>query len=629
MNSLPRVPLSEPINLIGLKRTLQVNHCKNPSCGNFGIPARVEHGKPGPSSDRDTRYKLHSTSKGQTPSIRCKACGENPPIKSNTGIASEVERLLNAGGLLRPDETTGCGDASCENHARPYALHRDSYQKYGALGNGGGFQIRCKACGRRTSVVRPKPIRATTQQAATDVFGRIANKSPVRGAVRGSKCTGMGTYYRILDFIDSRCRDYSGRIDRALVDGRLSLPKQIVVESDAQEYTLNWVSRLDRRNVVLSSYCTVDGGSGFVFGLHVNYDDSVDPFQVNRESVERGDMDLAEAFRTYPQYWLTGDELRAGRAMRGKLHKHDRVELSRQIARLYEGATRRSDVEDIELHLHDDQNVTTPSLGQGVQIHFPYTIYAHWMFLHRMLTGAGVTHVQANMDKHSTSRAAFLSAYADEVNQGTAHGFYVRYTKFQTIDQRRRMLGEARRARAAFASTLPPQVRGDRKEVVRRMMLDCIDRAQSYGRWNDEWVEHPVPTINEPHKAVSWLTASNSVDGSEKVDMFLAAGLARIDNVFMKTRRLFSALERPVGASSGHNRVWHGYAPYNPKMLEKYLTIFRATHNFVFVGSDGQTPAMRLGIKKRPMTYKEILRAEQPISTSRGAGTKRVVKGWN
>ena len=66
----------------------------------------------------------------------------------------------------------------------------------------------------------PKPIRATTQKAATDVFGRIANKSPVRGAVRGSKCTGMGTYYRILDFIDSRCRDYSGRIDRALVDGR-------------------------------------------------------------------------------------------------------------------------------------------------------------------------------------------------------------------------------------------------------------------------------------------------------------------------------------------------------------------------------------------------------------------------
>lgn len=31
--------------------------------------------------------------------------------------------------------------------------------------------------------------------------------------------------------------------------------------------------------------------------------------------------------------------------------------------------------------------------------------------------------------------------------------------------------------------------------------------------------------------------------------------------------------------------VSFGYAPYNPAMLTKYLTIFRAVHNFVFVGS--------------------------------------------
>ena len=89
--------------------------------------------------------------------------------------------------------------------------------------------------------------------------------------------------------------------------------------------------------------------------------------------------------------------------------------------------------------------------------------------------------------------------------------------------------------------------------------------------------------------------------------MFLSAELARIDNVFMKTRHLFSALERPVGTSSGQNRVWHAYAPYNPRMLEKYLAIFRATHNFVFVGTDGQTPAMRLGFARRPPSFEDIV----------------------
>ena len=85
--------------------------------------------------------------------------------------------------------------------------------------------------------------------------------------------------------------------------------------------------------------------------------------------------------------------------------------------------------------------------------------------------------------------------------------------------------------------------------------------------------------MNEPHKAVSWLTAKASIDEDRMADMFLDAGLARVDNLFMKTRRLFNAFERPVGTSSGHNAIWHGYSPYNPRMVEKYLTIFRTVNN--------------------------------------------------
>ena len=60
-------------------------------------------------------------------------------------------------------------------------------------------------------------------------------------------------------------------------------------------------------------------------------------------------------------------------------------------------------------------------------------------------------------------------------------------------------------------------------------------------------------------------------------------------------------------ASSRHTRISSHtarrpgrtpYAPYNPAMLEKYVTIFRAGNNFVFVGDDGATPAMRLGSRR-------------------------------
>ncbi len=521
--------------------------------------------------------------------------------------------MLESESIRRRDEIIGCADPDCENHARPVALHRKQYRKRGRPASGRGHYYECKSCGRRTLVSDPVRLQRNNQALAADIFGRIANRSPVRGAMRGSGCRNMASYYPIVDFIVSRCRACSGAIDRALIEGRRSLPKNLVIESDAQEYTLNWISRLDRRNVVLSSYCTADSKSGFVFGMHANFDGSVNPFEINVEAAGNGDLEAPDPFRRYARYWLAGDELRGGRAMQQRLRKHHAMALRDQIAALYATAESRADVEDIELHLHDDQCWRTPPLGTGMQVHLPYTVYAHWVLLHRIVSGAGVERLQANMDLSSTSRAAFLCAFTDEIKQGDAHGFFVRYTKYQTIDERRDILRKARQARAEFRKTLPAKMRRNSKEVIRHMMRARIEEGQSYGRWNDEWILHPVPTINEPEKAISWLTACESIDEERKIDMFLDAGLARIDNVFMKTRRLFSALERPVGTSSGHNRVWHGYAPYNPRMLEKYLAIFRATHNFVFVGDDGKTPAMRLGFARQPLTFEDILWPGQRI----------------
>ena len=42
-------------------------------------------------------------------------------------------------------------------------------------------------------------------------------------------------------------------------------------------------------------------------------------------------------------------------------------------------------------------------------------------------------------------------------------------------------------------------------------------------------------------------------------------------------------------------------------MIEKYLCIFRVVNNFITVGDDGKTPAMRLGFAQRPCSYDDIL----------------------
>ena len=200
-----------------------------------------------------------------------------------------------------------------------------------------------------------------------------------------------------------------------------------------------------------------------------------------------------------------------------------------------------------------------------------------------------------------------LCAYVEEVRQGVAVAFFVRYTKFQTVDELERILKQAKMAREVFRRTLPDYVRNNRKEVARRMMKARIAVKQPIGKWQDEWIEHPLPTMNEPHKAMAWLTAREDIEENRMVDMYLKAGLARVYNLFMMSRRLFNSLERPIGTSSGQNTVWHGYAPYNPRMLEMCLTIFRSVNNFLFVGDDGKTPAMCLCLANYPLYYEDIL----------------------
>ena len=116
-----------------------------------------------------------------------------------------------------------------------------------------------------------------------------------------------------------------------------------------------------------------------------------------------------------------------------------------------------------------------------------------------------------------------------------------------------------------------------------------------------------------------WLKPDFGPGVGRMVELYLSSDLAPIDSVFQKTRRLFNAFERPIGTASTHNKVWHGYAPYNPGMVAKYLTIFRPVNNFVFVGEGGRTLAMRLGFTRELLGFEDLLWPGQQVPRLRGA----------
>ena len=85
-----------------------------------------------------------------------------------------------------------------------------------------------------------------------------------------------------------------------------------------------------------------------------------------------------------------------------------------------------------------------PQAGTGMQVHVPYTVYAHFFLVREVLLGAGVKNVEYSMDCESLLRGAFLSAWCDEVKQDIAHCFYVKHAKYRTVTERETAKKEAR-----------------------------------------------------------------------------------------------------------------------------------------------------------------------------------------
>lgn len=585
---------------------LQVNFCKNPQCDNFGIPAKEEHIKPGPNLNRDFHYKVTNTSKGRVPAILCKSCKEKIPIKSNTGISAEFTRISYA--TLTRLEKLSCKIPTCLNFGLSIGVHPELYSKAGFHSITGEQLYLCKVCKKRLLSSNPVRIHPKTRYLASDLFSRVANKSPVRCAIRGMSIHSPDTYYTILDFISRRCDLLSGKFDRRMIDGKVTLPKTLRVSTDVQEYHLNWTNKHDRRNTQFSTICSVDQETRYILGMSANYDKDADSFAINKEASQNGDALKPEAFRQCAQYWLATDEFMGGRRLGQRLGFNKSRDILQQISDIYISARSREDREQESMNL----SYCNPVLTEGMQVHAPYTCYAHFQLIHMLIKGAGVAQLSYYMDCDSMLRAGFISAFDKEIRNGHVHGFYVRYSKYLTTPKKLALYERAEELLSDYRAQLPTEYR---KQAILLLMHDRIQAAAHIGKWKDKWVKHPIPSMNEPDKAICWLTerSDNDCDDMTIAQMHLDAGINAVDNIFQISRRLMNAFERPIGTSSGYNTVWHGYSPYNPKMIEQYLILLRTYHNFIKVGEDKKTPAMRLGLTRRPLDFDDVLWPGQKI----------------
>ncbi|MFH1813821.1 MAG: hypothetical protein ABIF28_06575 [Pseudomonadota bacterium] len=395
---------------------------------------------------------------------------------------------------------------------------------------------------------------------------------------------------------------------------------------------VNWSRYTDRRNIVLRAVGSADNSSGYVFGMNVNFDPELDPETVEADARDIGDVEVSYPHRKYARLWLQADyneavleahKSRARKARKGKVP----VTLGDEIQESYDAAAERADSEASE---QKDMEQQLPD-ARGMQVHEEYSLYGHFMMLKNVLRWAGK--IRFFLDQDSGMRAACLAAFAQDIKIRRVDAFYVRTAKELSVPAKRTELSKAK---AAFSRVQAANPDLTESEVKLEMMKQEIARAAPFGKWSDRWCMHPMPNMSEPRKAICWLTdipdpiapegplvprgghpsalVSEGAPTVEEISaedhrarLFLKASVAGIDNFFQRVRRSLNPLERPYRTSSKSGRTWHGYSPYNPVMVEKLLTIYRVMHNYVEVGKDSKTPAMRLGLAKAPVDTDAIL----------------------
>jgi transposase-like protein len=593
--SAPPAPPRIPEEVDGI----QVNFCKSPKCPNFGHPAlpiRPYRRKGTAASPGD--YTIDA-SKGGLPQIKCAFCGEKSPLRSNLAISEEYNRL--ASHLSKPMTEGSCRNADCSMFGIPVSKAGGQYVSFGRT-SAGTPRYRCQSC-KKTFIGKQKSIiRQRRSEKNKDVFTLITNRVPISRIVEATSLSVKAVYDK-LDFIYKQCRLFSGSRESRLLHPEFTLPK-MYISVDRQFCAVNWNNHEDRREIQLNAIATADLKSGYVFGMHLNFDESVNPEIVEREATTANDASLTAPFRRFARLWMKRDYEEALSDARQRVvasfmahpDNHENA-LRHEIAAEYVDADARADIEESDFK---DNKFQLPK--NGMQVRETYTMYAHFRFVARLLQNA--PKVRVFMDQDSGFRAAFMAAYVERIKERTADGFFVKMTKDASAWEKKHASAKAKRDLLDFMAKY--RIDDEYSARVEMMKLN-IKSAVKLGRWDDSWVTHPLPSAAEPKKEISWQTNLGDYDENHEARLLLKASLHAVDRFFMITRRRLTKAERPVVSARRKRAMWYGYAAYNPVMLAHELEICRVYYNFCVRGKDGKTPAMRLGLATRPVDAQEIL----------------------
>jgi transposase-like protein len=558
---------------------VQVNHCRNPACANFGVPAKVatiKRGRkkvhvvardlpvPNEASCPKASCENHGNTLAQAPGAyandrrasnhwqqrwHCRKCrsvfrvavpGTSPPeppaehedcytlsggslVCSNCGEggdlksnAAVVEETSRFSRYLEPRPSASCPNKRCANHSQSVDDdHATNFYHRFGTTDGGSRRFRCKACKKTFSVSR-----STHRQRRPEI--NIWLFKLLHSRVSLTKIADLleispSTLYDKIDFLQEQSLKFQGDRERALCGRKFD---ELLLSTDRQAYLCNWNRAADARNLQITGVASADVKSGYVLAMHVSYDPEPVPAVIEAAAIAAGDYDVGVAYREYARLWLEGDY--AATATRSAEAREETKK--RRRAKSNDEETEPPDDDDPA----DQQGLSWTRMlpDRGMLVHDDYSLHAHFQFLRQLLGGA--ERLCFYTEKEPGIRSAIMAAFCDFVIEERLEAFHVMITKELTVNRRRMLLGQGKAAfrRWLVARRADGTITNESWEDARLIrLLEAIDAPEhqwdGHLRRMEAWIRHPFPNMAEPERRVLHLTAASpdspSSDASPKL----------------------------------------------------------------------------------------------------------------
>lgn len=547
---------------------VQVNHCRNPNCTNFGAAPHLEklhQGRPeghvlkrvypvaAQAACPDPNCPNHGKPLANAPELyrrdvwadnvvseawRCAKCRKRVRVAAGSSAppdpprhrdlyavdggemrchgCKEIVTLRSNGAILEEEERISrylnpragpsCPDDHCPSHGHAVS-DRDAarfYQEFGKT-EAGSKRYRCKNCKTLLSVPR-SAISGQRRSEINILFFKLLRARVSLSKIADVLEISWPTVYDKIDFLQEQCLKFMGDRERQLRGHAL---KELLLATDRQAYLCNWNASADARNIQITGVATAVVDKGYVLAMNVAYDPAAKRAAVEADAIREADFRKPVAMRKYARLWLDPDFAQSGdRAadVREKRRK-ERAE------NLYDEWEEAAAADDEEEDSDDDAQVSTRKLpDQGMLVHDDYTLHAHFRLLRNLVGGAD--RICFYTEREPGIRSAMMSAFRDEVLADRIEAFYLMIAKGLTVNRRRSLVGQSRAAfkRWLAARRLQHRITTETWEECRMIrMLEAIDhptflRDQRGGK-REPWVWHPFANMAEPERRMLHLTA--------------------------------------------------------------------------------------------------------------------------